>query len=167
MYLFKNLFSTLNTRSVKYLVVGGIAVNLYGIERSTADIDILMVLDEENLSKFLSAIGDLGLKPKMPVPLEDLLKPEVRSGWIEEKHMRVFTLYDEESPFFLLDILIDPDPNFDKLYENRTTIDLDGVPVPVISLADLVAMKERTGRPQDRADAFYLRKIMEGWKDGE
>ncbi len=167
MYLFKNLFSSLNTRSVKYLVVGGIAVNLYGIERSTADIDILMVLDEENLSKFLLAAGDLGLKPKMPVPLEDLMKPETRKIWIEEKHMRVFTLYDAENPFFLLDILIDPDPNFDMLYRNRTTIDLDGVPVPVISLADLVAMKEGTGRPQDRADAFYLRKIMEGWKDGE
>jgi hypothetical protein len=26
-------------------------------------------------------------------------------------------------------------------------------------------MKEKSGRPQDRADVFYLKKIIDGWKD--
>jgi hypothetical protein len=46
MQLFKNLFSSLNKESVKYMVAGGIAVNLYGIERATADIDIILKLDK-------------------------------------------------------------------------------------------------------------------------
>jgi len=37
--ILKNLFSVLNKEAVKYMVAGGIAVNLYGIERATADID--------------------------------------------------------------------------------------------------------------------------------
>jgi len=28
-------------------------------------------------------------------------------------------------------------------------------------------MKEKTGRPQDKADVFYLKKIMGEWKDDE
>ena len=31
------------------MVAGGIAVNLYGIERATADIDIVLKLEEKNL----------------------------------------------------------------------------------------------------------------------
>jgi len=42
MELFKTLFSSLNQASVKYMVAGGIAVNLYGIERATADVDIVL-----------------------------------------------------------------------------------------------------------------------------
>ena len=39
---FESLFSALNKAKVRYLVVGGIAVNLYGIERATADIDLFV-----------------------------------------------------------------------------------------------------------------------------
>ena len=35
------------------MVAGGIAVNLYGIERATADVDLIIDLDEENTSKFV------------------------------------------------------------------------------------------------------------------
>jgi hypothetical protein len=165
--LFKKLFLSLNRQSVRYLVVGGVAVNLYGIERSTADIDIAVVLDNENLAKLVAAARALGLKPKLPVELEDFMNPVTREGWVRDKHMRVFTLYDPANPFFLLDILIDTEIDFEALYERRTTVEFDEVPVPVIALGDLIRMKEGTGRPQDKTDAFYLRKIMEGWKDGD
>ena len=42
MIKFESLFSALNKAKVRYLVVGGIAVNLYGIERATADIDLFV-----------------------------------------------------------------------------------------------------------------------------
>lgn len=42
MRIFKKLFSQLNANHVRYLVAGGVAVNLYGIERATADIDIAL-----------------------------------------------------------------------------------------------------------------------------
>ncbi len=46
MELFKELFASLNRARVKYMVAGGIAVNLYGIERATDDIDIVVELEK-------------------------------------------------------------------------------------------------------------------------
>jgi len=46
MHLFKKLFLSLNKASIKYMVAGGIAVNLYGIERATADLDIALELEK-------------------------------------------------------------------------------------------------------------------------
>jgi len=102
MQLFKNLFSALNQESVKYLVGGGVAVNLYGIERATADIDIILKVDAKNLSKFITVAKNLVLKPKLPLPLDDLMDREKRKGWTVDKNMVVYSLYDSRNPFFLL-----------------------------------------------------------------
>src|SRR4030065_1557356 len=98
MELFIKLFASLNRGSVKYMVVGGIAVNLYGIERSTADIDIVLKLDKANVLRFIKLAKRLGLKPKVPVNLDDFVDPEKRDSWISEKGMTVFSLYDPKAP---------------------------------------------------------------------
>ena len=67
MELFKKLFASLNRGSVKYMIAGGVAVNLYGIERSTADIDIVLELEKTNVLKFIKSARRLGLEPKVPV----------------------------------------------------------------------------------------------------
>jgi hypothetical protein len=107
MKLFKRLFGSLNEASVKYLVAGGVAVNLYGIQRSTGDIDVVLKLDEENIEKFLRVAKLLGLKPKVPVALEEFREKEQRTQWARDKGMKVFSLYDTSNPFFLLDIFIE------------------------------------------------------------
>ena len=48
---FEKVFRALNKEKVKYIVVGGVAVNLYGYARFTGDIDILLLLEEGNLEK--------------------------------------------------------------------------------------------------------------------
>jgi len=89
------------------MVAGGIAVNLYGIERATADIDIVVNLDKKNLSKFVKVAKKLGLKPKVPVTLDDLLDSEKRKNWITDKGMMMFSFYDTKNLFFLIDIFDD------------------------------------------------------------
>jgi hypothetical protein len=37
--------------------------------------------------------------------------------------------------------------------------------IPAVPILDLIAMKEKSGRPQDKADVFYLKKIAEEWSD--
>ena len=44
-----DLFRTLQEAGVRYVVVGGLALNLHGIERSTMDIDLAIALDDDNL----------------------------------------------------------------------------------------------------------------------
>ena len=68
----------MNRRKVRYLLAGGIAVNLYGIERATADIDIIVDLEDGNLQRFINVVKEMGFKPKVPVMLEDFLKREKR-----------------------------------------------------------------------------------------
>jgi hypothetical protein len=165
MKLFKKLFSSLNGESVKYLVAGGIAVNLYGIERATADIDVVLWLDKENLTRFIGVAKKLGLKPKVPARLEDLADACKRKEWIKHKGMTVFSLYDPINPFFLLDIFVDAPFDFAEVYKKRMKIKFEDITIPVVPIEELIKMKEKSDRAQDKADIFYLRKIMEDWKD--
>lgn len=167
MDIFKRLFDSLNKESIKYLVGGGIAVNLYGIERATADIDIVLKLDKENLLRFINVAKVLGLKPKIPVKVEDLMDEEKRKDWIVNKGMTVFSLYDPKKPFFLLDIFVDVPFNFDEVYKKRKKIKFMDTVIHVVPIEDLIKMKEKSDRAQDRADIFYLRKILKEWKDEE
>ena len=165
MELFRKLFSSLNRGSVKYMVAGGIAVNLYGIERSTADIDIVLKLEKANLLKFIRLAKRLGLKPKVPVKLDDFADPEKRDSWVSEKGMTVFGLYDPKTPFFLVDIFVQNPFDFDDVYGKRKKIRSGDTVIPVVPIHELILMKEESNRPQDRADVFHLRKIMKDWQD--
>ena len=165
MELFKELFSSLNQAAVRYMVAGGIAVNLYGIERATADVDIALELEEGNLLKFIGVTEKLSLRPKIPVRLEDFIDPEKRKSWRMNKGMMVFSLYDPKNPFFLIDIFTEIPFDFDAVYKQRKKIKFENIFIPVVPIKELITMKEKSGRPQDRADVFYLKKIMGEWKD--
>jgi len=166
MDLFRRLFESLNKGGVDYLVCGGIAVNLYGIERATADIDLAVRLDAENLEAFVKVVRQLGLKPKMPVKIEEIIIADNRRNWLKDKGMTVFSLYDEKNPFFLLDIFTEDQFDFQSVYQRRHEIMLGDICIPLTPIDVLITMKEKTGRLQDKADVFYLKKIMGEWKDG-
>jgi len=165
MQLFKKLFSSLNKASIKYMVAGGIAVNLYGIERATADLDIALELEKGNLLKFINVAEKLGLRPKIPVKLEDFIDPDKRKSWRVDKGMLVFSLYDPRNPFFLIDIFTEIPFDFDAIYKQRKKVKFENIFIPVVPIKELIAMKEKSDRPQDRADVFYLKKIMDGWRN--
>ena len=165
MQLFKKLFSSLNKASIKYMVAGGIAVNLYGIERATADLDIALELEKGNLLKFINVAEELGLRPKIPVQLGDFIDPEKRRSWRMDKGMLVFSLYDPKNPFFLIDIFTEIPFDFGAIYKQRKKVKFENIFIPIVPIKELIAMKEKSDRPQDRADVFYLKKIMDGWKN--
>jgi hypothetical protein len=79
--------------------------------------------------------------------------------------MKVFALYDPQKPFFLLDVLIDAPFDVAAMRSRRKELPLEDTVIPIAAIEDLISMKEGTDRPQDRADVFHLRKIMEEWKD--
>jgi len=165
MQLFKAFFSSLNKASIKYMVAGGIAVNLYGIERATADVDIVLQLGKTNLLKFIGVAEKLGLKPKIPVKLEDFIDPEKRKSWRMGKGMMVFSLYDPKNPFFLIDIFTEMPFDFNTVYKLRKKMRFEHIFIPVVPIKELIAMKEKSGRPHDRAYVFYFKKIMNEWTD--
>ena len=67
-----DLFRTLQEERVDYVVVGGLAINLHGVERATMDVDLVLAMDDANLRRFLGAAKKLKLEPSLPVPTEAL-----------------------------------------------------------------------------------------------
>ena len=165
MIKFEHLFHALNKKKIRYLIAGGIAVNLYGIERATADIDIIVDLEDANLQRFIDAVKEMGFKPKVPVMIEDFIKKEKRDEWVKEKGMMVFSLLDPKDPFLLLDVFVEMPFNFDKVYKGRRKMKAGKITISVIPLQMLIEMKDKANRPQDIADTFYLKKIKDEWKD--
>lgn len=47
---FKELFVSLNANDVRYLLIGGYAVGVYGYSRTTNDIDIFVSDDQPNFA---------------------------------------------------------------------------------------------------------------------
>lgn len=164
MELFKNLFASLNQASVKYLVVGGVAVNLYGIQRATADLDIVLKLDDRNVKQFIRVAKRLGLRPKMPINIEDFADPQKREEWLHLKNMQVFSLYDEKKPFFLLDVFVEEPFNFDLAYGSKESFYLEDAEIPVVAISHLIEMKKGSGRPQDLADIYHLGRLLDEWQ---
>lgn len=162
---FLNLFAALNRKRVRYLLAGGLAVNLYGIERATGDIDLVVYLEQHNLDKFVDVMKELGFKPKVPVSIDEFVCEEKRREWISEKGMRVFSFFDPQNPFILLDIFIESPFDFSSVYDNRVKMKAGTTVIPVVPIRTLIEMKEQTGRPQDQADVYFLKQIEKEWEN--
>jgi hypothetical protein len=44
-----DLFRCLHAHNVRYLLAGGLAMNLHGVPRMTMDVDLVLALDDENI----------------------------------------------------------------------------------------------------------------------
>ena len=153
------IFKTLNEKKIKYIVVGGMAVNFHGIPRMTYDIDLLLLLEDKNLKKFLSLMKSWGFKPKVPVGLMDFADRDKREDWLKNKNMKAFNLVNPGWAVSEIDIIINTPVNYIKAARNLNYIKLQGVSIPTISIKDLIRMKSVSGRIQDKEDIKNLRKI--------
>src|ERR1700694_3750648 len=103
-----DLFGALEKGGVRYVVVGGVAMNLHGVERATMDIDLAIALESDNLSKAIDALASLGMKPAAPISLTDAKDPSNLSRWRRDKRMVALALQKTEGFAPTVDILIEP-----------------------------------------------------------
>ena len=155
-----DLFRELEKFEVRYLLVGGVAVNLHGIGRLTADVDLMLALDSDNLSRFVSAGQVLGLKPIVPVALADVADAAKVQSWVDQKGMLALALRPPDKTAPTLDILVKPVVPFEEAYERRVDRSLGGATVTVASIEDIIRLKTGTGRQKDEADIAALRQIL-------
>lgn len=101
----------------------------------------------------------IGLRPRAPVPLEDLADAEKRQQWREEKGMPAFSLVDPGRSAREVDVMLSDPAEFEALYARREPREFLGIVVPLISLDDLIAMKKAADRPQDLKDVEYLEMV--------
>jgi len=160
--IYLEIFRTLHQEGVRYLVTGGVAMNLHGIPRMTADVDLFIDLERSNVGRFLAAVKALGFIPSVPVPAEFLADPSARAAWRQEKNMLVLTFIHPSRPAICLDVFVFEPIPFGPAFERRKRVRVEegAFEIPVASEADLIAMKEGTGRLQDASDVKILRRRL-------
>lgn len=139
----KEFVRLLDAHEVKYMVVGGAAVNVLGFVRMTEDLDFWLERSEENADRALAAIAEFGFEGEFGK--DDLLDPKA-----------VLMLGRPPNRIDLLTWISGRE--FADCYERRTYEDLDGLIVPMISLDDLIANKKASGRYKDLADVEEFEK---------
>jgi hypothetical protein len=161
------LVRALNAANVRYLVVGGLAVVAHGFVRFTADIDLVLDLDEQNLRHALSALTSLGYRPRAPVAFEQFLDPAQRALWVREKGLTVFSLYSPSHQATEVDVFVEAPFDFETTYGRAVRADVaPELAATFASLDDLIALKRRAGRPQDMLDIERL-TTLRGERDSD
>lgn len=132
---------------------------LHGVVRLTADLDLMLDLGENNLSKFLEVMRSLGYKPKLPVDAREFLDQGKRREWAKKKNMIAFAFVHQKHDYKEIDVFIDEPIPFAEAFGRKKTLTAEGVKINVVSFDDLVALKERSGREQDMKDVKMLREL--------
>jgi hypothetical protein len=153
-----DLFASLARHEVRYLLVGGLAMNLHGVPRMTMDVDVLLALDEVNLEHFFAVAEELKLHPTLPVSLKELADPAKRETWIKERNLIAFSLYCKEKIAPTVDVLIGTGLPFEAAYARRVGREINGVAVSLAATEDMIALKSLAGRAQDQADIEHLKR---------
>lgn len=153
------IFKEFNTKKIKYIVVGGLAVNFYGIPRATYDVDLLLYLEDNNLNRFLSLMKEWGFKPKVPVDIMEFADKDKRQNWINNKNMKAFNLVNPDWGISEIDIIIESPVDYKQAVKKIELVKLQGVNIPTIAIDDLIKMKRITSRQQDARDIVNLRKV--------
>lgn len=153
------IIETLNNKEVDFIIAGGVAVVLQGVERLTMDLDTAVSLEGNNVNKFLLAMKELGLIPRLPVEPEVLLNPEKIRIMVEEKNALVFTFIDPKSPTRQVDFFMLSDLNYESLKNDFEEMDLDGQKIKVLTKKKLVELKLKVNPMRDK-DLFDIKELQ-------
>lgn len=144
---------------VKFVVIGGIASILYGVDRATFDLDIILYPSITNLSKFIVSISKLGYK--------NIKIWDKHIGWLDYSNIINIILDDfftHKTLKFAGDNIIDLDAILvSEDYYNtliKTTVSLKDGKFYIPSIQELIKMKSKTKRLQDKYDITELEKII-------
>ncbi len=159
MALYQPLFNALNDARVQYVVVGGLATVLHGYARMTADVDLVVNLEQVEAQKAVQAITACGMKPKLPVDPALFADAAIRESWINDKNMLVFSFYDPKNPLLSVDLFVHEPMPYRQLAQRAVHMNIGGVSIPVCSIDDLIQLKRDAGRAKDLEDIAHLEEI--------
>jgi hypothetical protein len=155
---YRTIFEELHKTPVRYLVAGGFAVNFHQVQRATVDLDLILQIESENISKFVELMNSLGFSPRVPVNAKDFANDTIRKQWMEEKGMMVFSFIHAENPLEVVDVFCEEPIPFKDLWASRLEVSAFGITIPVVGKKHLIELKERANREKDRFDVEQLKK---------
>jgi hypothetical protein len=149
------LLRALVEHDVDFVMIGGLAGNLHGSPRVTRDVDVAYSRERENLERLATMLRSVHATLRgAPEGIPFQLDAETRAASAN------LTFSTDHGP---LDILGDPAgaPEYGRLREEATLVQVAGLAIRVASLDHLIRMKEAAGRPQDRLDAAEYRALSD------
>jgi hypothetical protein len=143
-----DFWKSLNHFGVKYIMVGGVAVNLHGYSRTTKDIDVWIKDTRDNRKLLGLAFAEFGYDE---IDLEEF---QFIPGWTD--------FYIGSG--IVLDVLVEmvgiEGYTFDECLHISSIAEIEDVPVPFLHINQLIANKKAVNRPKDQIDVIELEKIV-------
>lgn len=139
----------LNEAGVRYIMVGGVATNLNGYNRTTDDVDVWIDDMLDNRRNFREAF-----RKYSGVDIFMMERMQIVPGW---------------TPFNLnngtqLDLMVNMKGlegfTFDDCLSKASIADIDDVKIPFLHINHLIINKKAVNRPKDQLDIIYLEKIL-------
>lgn len=127
----------------------------------TYDLDLVVALDKENLGRVEQILEEMELLRQQPLSLSEFADAEVRATTLEEKNLVAITFTDPNNSLREVDVLVNVSIDPSLIVQRAVTLQLKGVEVRVIALADLIELKRKSGRTQDLDDVKLLERIQE------
>ncbi len=141
---FKELLELLEKNKVEYLVVGAFALGFHGNPRTTGDIDIWVNNTKENAKKIIKTFDEFGVSSL---------------GYTEQDFLAKDTIIQIGVVPVRIDFLTSiSGVDFDKAYNRKEEIIIDGILVKYLSKEDFIKNKKASGRAKDLADIESLQK---------
>jgi hypothetical protein len=143
-----DFWKALQEHHVKYILVGGYAVNFHGYQRFTGDMDIWLddTLENRKLLRKAFVSCELGDYPMIETM-------QFIPGWTD------FHLNNN----FRIDILVGMKGlegyTFDECLQLASTADIEGISIPFLHISQLIENKKVVNRPKDQIDVLALEEI--------
>jgi hypothetical protein len=156
-----DILDKLYRTNVRYLIVGGLAVNLHGVPRVTQDIDLIISTDLQNVEILCNCLKELGYVPRLPENPLDIAQKDIRKEWIEKRNLKAFSFYHQKDNYKVIDIVLDSPLDFEKAFLQKTSIKVRDITIYTAGISDLIKMKQAAGRPQDISDIQMLKESQD------
>jgi len=151
----KELLKRLLEHEIDFVLVGGFAAVVHGSPLVTQDLDICIAINEEQVGKLRAALQDLDPVHRMNPGFQPsfLSYPESLHG-LKNIYLK--------TGFGILDAMSELKPigDFSRIKSKAISISLYGFKCQVISLEDLITIKETMTRPKDKETLLYLKEIL-------
>ena len=151
----KALLKRLLDHDVDFVLAGGLACVVHGSPLVTQDVDVCVFFDDLQIAKLREALKDLDPRFRM--------NPNFKPSFLDhpKRSNELKNIYLETS-LGSLDMMTELQPigDFQAVSRRAVTIRLYGHDCKVVSLEDLISIKEIMSRPKDKEALLHLREIL-------
>lgn len=148
---FRHIIETFHRHEVEFAVVGGVAAVLHGAPVTTFDLDTLVLVSEDNARRLLVAFAELDARYRGHATI---IRPE-RRDILAGGHLLLAT---NAGPLDVLGFIGKQD-RLEDLRHEIACMDLAGLPVPVLSLDELIRQKKALHRDKDQTALRLLEEV--------